>query len=292
MKKIIKLSLILLIIMFGLMGTAYAATTCDLVLSNPSKSEYSKGEEFTIDVSFSGMKTDLGVIALDAVVKYDDSLELIEMVGKNGWEDPAGLNYNEESGQIIITNNSPEKNNKVIFTMKFKVINDSKSKALIEIKEISGGDGDKPFKIKETSKSINIKTGSVNPGGNTNTTKPDTNTVKPNTNSTNTNNTTNTPNNNVNTNNIANDNKVPNTNNGNSGNNGGTLSTNKVTNGTTGSINIKQDKGNTTQTNNNQKASELPYTGEKSNAVIVIIIGTVVLASAVLLIKIRKHKEN
>lgn len=290
MKKIIKLSLILLIVMCGLMGTVYAATTCNLVLSNPSKSEYSKGEEFTIDVSFSNMKTDVGVIALDAVVEYDDNLELVEMVGKNGWEDPAGLNYNKENGQIVITKNAPEKGNEVIFTMKFKVINNTKSEALIEIKDIKGGDGDKPFKVNNAVKKVNIKTASTNPGGNTGNTitpKPDTNTVKPNTNSTNNSgNTSNT--NNINTNNIANNNQTSNNNNG---SNGGTASTNKVTNGTSGSINIKQDKGNTVKTNT-EKASELPYTGEKSNAVVVIIIGAVVLASAVLLIKIRKNKEN
>lgn len=290
MKKIIKLSLMLLIMMCCFMGTAYAATTCDLVLSNPSKSEYAKDEEFTIDVSFSNMKTDVGVIALDAVVDYDDNLELVEMVGKNGWEDPAGLNYNKESGQIIITKSAPEKGNEAIFTMKFKVINNTKSEALIKIKDIKGGDGDKPFKVNDAVKKVNIKTASTNPGGNTgNTTtpKPDTNTVKPNTNSTN--NPSNTPNtNNINTNNIANNNQTSNNNNG---SNGGTLSTNKVTNGTSGSINIKQDKGNTVKTNT-EKASELPYTGEKSNAVVVIIIGAVVLASAVLLIKIRKNKEN
>lgn len=157
MKKLMKLSLILLIVMYSFTGIAYAATSCNVTI-NASKTEVSKGEEFTVEVNLTDMQSDLGIISLGATLEYDqESLELIEMQGKNGWESPTGMNYNKTNGKIVITRNEPGKNNETIFTIKFKVKDNSKQEPVITVKDITVGDGDKPVTVVQASKKMALK---------------------------------------------------------------------------------------------------------------------------------------
>ena len=61
MKKIVSLTLIL-VVMMTLVSNVYAASSYKLSLE-PSKTEVSKGEQFTVDVKISEIQDEKGIIA-------------------------------------------------------------------------------------------------------------------------------------------------------------------------------------------------------------------------------------
>ncbi len=163
MKKIFKLSLVLLMAIC-IMGNVYAALSCNVSVQT-AKSEYSKNEQFTVDVNIANIQSDRGIISLGATLDYDkNSLTLVKMEGKNGWETPSsGASYNEANGKIAITRNGLGKNNETVFTITFKVKEQSKQNLAITLKDITVADGTTPAKIATTYKNITIKEGTVNP---------------------------------------------------------------------------------------------------------------------------------
>ena len=163
MKKIVKLSLVLLMTIC-IMGNVYAALSCNVSVQT-AKSEYSKNEQFTVDVNIANIQSDRGIISLGATLDYDkNSLTLVKMEGKNGWETPSsGASYNEANGKIAITRNGLGKNNETVFTITFKVKEQSKQNLAITLKDITVADGTTPAKIATTYKNITIKEGTVNP---------------------------------------------------------------------------------------------------------------------------------
>lgn len=163
MKKIVSLILILLTVIC-MAGSVYAALNCNISVQT-AKSEYSKNEQFTVDVNLSNIQSDRGIISLGATLEYDkDSLTLVKMEGKNGWETPAaGASYNEANGKIAITRSGLGKNNETIFTITFKVKEQSKQNVAITLKDITVADGTKPAKIATTYKNITIKEGTIAP---------------------------------------------------------------------------------------------------------------------------------
>lgn len=191
MKKIVKLSLVLLMAIC-IMGNVYAALSCNVSVQT-AKSEYSKNEQFTVDVNIANIQSDRGIISLGATLEYDkNSLTLVKMEGKNGWETPSsGASYNEANGKIAITRNGLGKNNETVFTITFKVKEQSKQNLAITLKDITVADGTQPAKIATTYKNITIKEGTVNPNpqpgtddpNKNQTTTPGTNTTTPGTNS-------------------------------------------------------------------------------------------------------------
>lgn len=163
-----KVSLILLIIIC-ITTSVYAATSCKASLQT-TKSEYSKGEEFTVDVNVTDLQSDRGIISFGATLSYDTScLTFVKMEGKNGWSTPS---YNKDSGVLVSDGSSLMKENGTIFTITFKVNEGaSKSSVAISLKDITVGDGGNSgaTKVSEVSKNINIK----NVNSSENTTKPD-----------------------------------------------------------------------------------------------------------------------
>lgn len=163
MRRIVKLSLILLMTVF-IMGNVYAALSCQMEVK-ASKTEVSKNEEFTVDINISNIQSDKGVISLGGTLEYDkDSLELVGMEGKNGWETPIdGVSFNKDNGKIAITRNGLGKNNETVFTIKFKVKEGSKKNLTVTLKDITVADGTSPAKISVADTKITVKDGSQNP---------------------------------------------------------------------------------------------------------------------------------
>lgn len=162
MRKIVKLGLILLMTIF-IMGNVYAALSCEMAVQ-ASKTEVSKNEEFTVDMNISNIQSEKGVISLGATLEYDkDSLELVEMEGKNGWETPVdGASFNKNNGKIAITRSGLGKNNETVFTAKFKVKESSKQNLTVTLKDITVADGSSPAKINVANTKITVKDGTPN----------------------------------------------------------------------------------------------------------------------------------
>lgn len=158
MKKIIvKLSLILLIIV-SIMKAVYAAGAS--VSLQTSKNEYTKNEEFTINVVLSDLTTQKGVATLMATLEYDkDSLTLIKTEGENGWSNP---NYNASNGKLITDKNSNVNGTETILKFTFKVKENTKQNLVVTLKNItaSGGSGD--IEITRAYKELTIQGGTAN----------------------------------------------------------------------------------------------------------------------------------
>lgn len=157
MKKILKLSLVLLMTMC-IMGNVYAAINCNVSVQT-DKTQISKNEQFTVNVNISNIQSDRGIISLGGTLEYDkDSLELVKMEGQNSWETPlAGASYNETNGKIVITRNGLGKSNETVFKMTFKVKDESKQNLTIGLKDITVADGKELAKIDNNYTNITIK---------------------------------------------------------------------------------------------------------------------------------------
>lgn len=171
MKKILKLGIVFLIIYMIMIGNVYAMeckTSIEL-----QKTEFKVNEEFKVDFCISDIESNRGVISLQATLEYDeDSLTLIKMEGKNGWETPAeGASYNKENGKFAITRSGTNKNDEVILSITFKVKENAKQNPSINLKDISIADGDGMAKFAKISKTITVKNGTETPSTN----KPTTN---------------------------------------------------------------------------------------------------------------------
>ncbi len=162
MKKIV-LSIIL-VMLLCIMGSVYAAPSCSLNFQI-SKTEYSKNDEFTIDVNMANIQSERGIMSLGATLEYDkDSLTLVKMEGQNNWETPlSGISYNEANGKFVITKSGFAKSNEAVLKITFKVKEQSKTSAIITLKDITVADGTAPADVSAISKSITIKEGTQIP---------------------------------------------------------------------------------------------------------------------------------
>lgn len=166
MKRIIKLSLIFLIAMC-IVGNVYGVLKCNVDIAT-AKTEYSKNDEFTVDINLANVNADKGIIALGGTLEYDkNSLTLVKMEGKSEWTKPS---YNEVNGKFIMDRDSVGTSNETAFTITFKVNEGSKRNLTIALKNISISDGSETHKINLVEKNITIKDGTTN-------TPPDTNTI-------------------------------------------------------------------------------------------------------------------
>lgn len=194
MKKIIVgLSLIVLILV-GIIGTVYAADAS--VSLQTSKNEYTKNEEFTMDVVLSGLTTQKGVAALMATLEYDkDSLTLVKMEGQNGWSTPS---YNEANGKLVTDKNSNVTSTETVLKLTFKVKENAKQNLVITLKNMSASGGSGDIEMARAYKELTVQSGTVNPKPNPGEddqkpNKPDNNNTVDNTISNNTNNNTQKP---------------------------------------------------------------------------------------------------
>lgn len=168
MKKSFKLTFILLVIICISLSTRVFADSIDCNMEiQTSKAEYSKGEEFVANVYISDIKSETGIIALQAVLDYDKSnLTLLGMAGKNGWDTPAiNSTYNPDNGKIVLTRNALGKDDESVFEIRFKVNDDSASSTSINLKNIKVVNGDDtPKSIVLIKKDLTIQNSSDNNG--------------------------------------------------------------------------------------------------------------------------------
>ncbi|MCI8760525.1 MAG: LPXTG cell wall anchor domain-containing protein [Clostridia bacterium] len=246
MKKIVKLALVLCMTIF-IMGNVYAALSCHVSVE-ASKTEVSKNEEFTVDFNISDIQSQRGIISIGATLEYDkDSLELVTMEGKNGWETPAeGSSYNPSKGKIAITRNGLGKDDETVFTATFKAKETSKKNLIVTLKDITVADGTSPAKIERAYQNITVKDGTSNPVPNPGTDE-DTNT-------------------------------------GNNTDTDTNLVENKVTNN---NKNTNKDTTTNTLNKNSANKGNLPKAGETTAMIFVVLIVLAVLVAGIFLIKIK-----
>lgn len=168
MKKIVKLSLILLMmisIIFCTVNIAYAKTSSNIAIA--SASEVQIGEEFTVNFNLSNLQADKGINALMGTIKYDkDSLALIKIEGQNGWADPS---YNEENGKFVTEISEYVTKDVSFMKVTFRVKEESKKNINISIENISVANQDEEVEVASKSKSITVKGNVQIPDTNTNT---------------------------------------------------------------------------------------------------------------------------
>lgn len=253
MKKVLKISLILIVMIF-IMGNVYAALSYNVNLKT-NKTQINKNEEFTVDVNISNIKSDRGIISLGGTLEYDkNSLELVKMDGQNGWETPSvGASYNETNGKIAITRSGPGKSNETVFKITFKVKNGSKQNVTIGLKDITVADGKELAKIDNKYTNVTIKKETTNP-----ITKPEDNT-------------------NTNTNIITDTNTITDTKQDSDRN-----LLNTEGNSSTSNIEKKDDS---------IKSGKLPQTGETS-VILISCIGLIILGAIIYYIKIKKINKK
>ena len=103
MKKIQKLSIIMLLMIIVLNVYVYAKPNCNVNMKT-QKTEIDKNEEFTVEVEISNIQSERGIIAIEATLEYDkESITLVKMEGQNDWSTPIkDLSYNETNGKLVI----------------------------------------------------------------------------------------------------------------------------------------------------------------------------------------------
>lgn len=155
-KKILMFGLIAVIIIC-IMGNVYATFSCNMGMQ-ASKVEVAKNSEFTVDVNISNIESERGVIALGGKIEYDkESLELVKIEGKNGWETPTeGVTYNSQTGDIAINRNTVGKETETVFQMTFKVKEASKQNLVISLKNVTVSDGTVPVSINIINQNITV----------------------------------------------------------------------------------------------------------------------------------------
>lgn len=165
MKKIVTILTLVSIMAIFMMGSVYAALSCNVNMQS-NKTEVNKNGEFTVNVNISNIQSDNGVISMGGTLQYDkDSLELVSFEGKNGWETPSeGTSFNSATGKIAITRNGLGKNAETIFSMTFKVKENSKQNLTILLNDVYVADGTLPMaKIASISQNITVSEGTPNP---------------------------------------------------------------------------------------------------------------------------------
>ncbi len=158
MKRLVKISLILLSIMC-IMTKVYAVS-CTLNLQT-AKNEFTKNQEFTVDVVISDVQTPEGIIGVGATLQYDkNSLTLVNMKGENSWSTPS---LNEANGKLIVDRGSLVNKPETVFKMTFRVNEQSVENPTISLKNITVSGGEEDINVPDISKTITIQGGTVTP---------------------------------------------------------------------------------------------------------------------------------
>ncbi len=164
MKKIQKLSIIMLLMIIVLNVYVYAKPNCNVNMKT-QKTEIDKNEEFTVEVEISNIQSERGIIAIEATLEYDkESITLVKMEGQNDWSTPIkDLSYNETNGKLVIDKRGLAKSDETILKLVFKTKEISKENVMIALKDITIADGTEPSTVANAYKNITIKAENENP---------------------------------------------------------------------------------------------------------------------------------
>lgn len=160
MKKIITISLIMLVLVSTL--TNIYAASCTVTLQ-PSNSKVEINKEFTVDVNLSNIQDEKGMITFTARLEYDHTnLTFKKIEGQNGWN-PA---YNEENGKIAAERaDGYTKNNETVFRVTFLTTGAANTTPNITLTDIVFSNGTEDIDVTTDSTTITIIE-SGNQGGN------------------------------------------------------------------------------------------------------------------------------
>lgn len=165
MRKALKLSIMLLIAICIIcsMKNVYAELNCSVDIKTTEEKLYIN-DEFVVEFNLSNIQSEQGIISLGATLEYDkESLEIVKIEGKNGWETPTdGTSYNANNGKLAITRSGFAKSDETVFTLTFKVKEESKQNLIVVLRNITIADGTKPVKIEVINKNITITDGIPN----------------------------------------------------------------------------------------------------------------------------------
>lgn len=158
MKKIAKLSIIILLMMFVLTVNVYAKLNCNINMQS-EREDVKQEQEITINVKLSNIESERGIIAIEAILEYDkDCLTLSKMEGQNSWHTPIeGLSYNTSNGKLVIDKEGLAKSDETILKITFKANKTRKKSTTVSLRNIVVADGTAPAKIANVSKNITIK---------------------------------------------------------------------------------------------------------------------------------------
>lgn len=158
MKKVVKLSIIVLLMMLVFTAKVYAKPNCNISMQ-ATQEEVEQGKEITIEVKLSNIQSERGIIAIEGTLEYEkDCLTLSNMEGQNAWDTPVkGLSYNETNGKFVIDKKGLAKNDEGILKITFLVNTTDQKDTTISINNMIVADGTAPTKIGNISKNITIK---------------------------------------------------------------------------------------------------------------------------------------
>lgn len=160
MKKIVTLSLTLVLV-FMVITNVYAVSSFKVSMET-SKDEFTKKEEFTVEVKISDIQDEKGIIAMGGEIEYDeDSLTLVKIEqGSENWAKPS---YSENSKKFAMDRDARGKDDEVLFKMVFTVNEESAKKPKITLKNLVGSNGSDDIEISDVNFTVNVKDGSTNP---------------------------------------------------------------------------------------------------------------------------------
>lgn len=166
MKKILKLSIALIIICTIMMFESVYAVTGNISMS-PTKTTIEQGKQLTITISLSNVKSDIGANTFGGTLKYDkEKLELVKFEGQNGWstpkEDGNKSTYFVESGKFLMDAGSDAKSEGAILKITFKAKEKIEGDANITVENIMLADGmTAPVKVEQMKANITIKKSAI-----------------------------------------------------------------------------------------------------------------------------------
>lgn len=284
MKKILKISLMIILLLCVSINCSYATIDFSLNLSASKSTELKKNDEITVAVKISNVKSSLGLVTFGATLEYPETnLELVDIQGNGKYPKPS---YSAKTKKLLIER-EPSKDEGTMFTLKFKVKNEDNKNMIVALNNITASDGSGLFKMNSKSVTLKIQEQTQkpsNPGstatpskpGNTGTTKPGSSTTTKPSGTQKPGNTTNKPSTTTKPGSSTSNKKPSST------SNSGSSTSNKKQNKSQNSSSSTSNKKDTTL-----KKSNLPYTGIVKK-VIPISILMILAVSIILYIKMRQ----
>lgn len=136
MKKLLTISMMVVIIMCLVKTNTTAAMQCNVTLDSLETNGVTVKDEFVVEAKVSDISSIRGLVSLGATLEYNKkSLKLKSIQGVGDYSTPA---FNEENGKILIERD-PTNHNATMFTMTFEVLNTDNVK--VELTKISVSDG-------------------------------------------------------------------------------------------------------------------------------------------------------
>jgi len=152
MKKVCIISVLIILSIVSIVGTAYAASA--KVTMKSSVNECKKDEVVTFEVRLSNIDSEKGIIALGGTLVYNkDELEFKGISNAENWS----TSYNSNNGKFIADRSDRTKDSEAVFNINFKVIAEEKNNVNVTLSDLEASGGNGAIKISDASASVDIK---------------------------------------------------------------------------------------------------------------------------------------